>query len=226
MSCENRNFELLKNVCVSHGAGLFGVADISEEKERLSFQLSGTLRKKVHRAICVGVGLSGLILSEIEKEPTRLYFHHYKTANMFLDQLSFVISQWIMSKGFQACPIAASQIVDWEGQKGHLSHKRIGYLAGLGWIGRSNLLVSKTYGAQFRMATILTDMELKCDAPLKEDCGSCFSCVKACPAGAIQETQKGFRKKDCFEMLKGFQKSHVAGQYVCGVCVAACGPKI
>ena len=38
------------------------------------------------------------------------------------------------------------------------------------------------------MATILTDMELAPDEPMKNRCGSCTLCTDACVAGAILDT--------------------------------------
>ena len=223
MLAEINNYLRLKRFSTSQGASLFGVADISGVKG--DFALSPDLTKKLSRAVCLGVGLSSLVLSEIREEPTKLYFHHYRTANMFLDQLAFNVSRWIQSRGSHAVPIPASQIIDWELQKAHLSHKKIGHLAGIGWIGRNNLLVSKKFGAQFRMATVLTDMRLKVDNPVRDDCGQCFLCVEACPVKAIRKSSADFKHLDCFEKLKSFQRQNIVGQFICGICVKACGGK-
>ena len=55
-------------------------------------------------------------------------------------------------------------MVDWQGQRGHISHKHIAVAAGLGWIGRNNLLVHPRHGGRLRLNTVLTDMELVPDA--------------------------------------------------------------
>jgi len=119
----------------------------------------------------------------------------------------------------------ASQILDWQNQKAHLSHKKIGYLAGLGWIGRNNLLVNRKLGSQFRLASILTDMPLKKDKPLKLDCGSCRLCLAVCPAQAIKESARDFDHHKCFEKLQEFQKQKLVDQYICGICVKVCKGK-
>ncbi|MDD5019629.1 MAG: hypothetical protein PHH75_01815 [Candidatus Omnitrophica bacterium] len=213
----------MKRFCRLHGADLFGVADVSNIKD--GFELVEDVKQGHNRAVCLGVGLSGSILSEIEGQPTKLYFHHYRTANAFLDQMAFAVSRWIESRGAAALPIPASQILDWQKQNAHLSHKKIGRLAGLGWIGRNNLLVSPTYGAQFRMVTILTDMKLRADRPLEGGCGPCRACIAACPVGAIRERCEDFGHLECFEKLKSFQRENVVGQYICGICVKVCGGK-
>lgn len=202
---------------------LFGVADIHKIKK--DFALSPKVLEKLDYAVCLGVRLSAGILDEISDSPTRLYFHHYRTLNALLDQLALKTSNYIQRKGFQALPIPASQILDWEKQKGHLSHRQLGVLAGLGWLGRNNLLVNKTLGSQFRLATILTNMPLKLDEPVKKDCGNCRLCVTICPSGAIKDKPLDFDYIRCFEKLKEFQRQHLVDQYICGVCVRICKGK-
>ena len=57
--------------------------------------------------------------------------------------------------------------------------------AGLGWIGKSALLVSPHFGPFTFIAIILTDLELEYDNPLAAQCGSCTRCLQACPTGAL-----------------------------------------
>lgn len=220
---KNKDYLDLKKFCTTEGADLFGVADISGAKE--GFMLGAKALEKLDRAVCLGVRLSQGVLNEISNQPTRLYFHHYRTANMFLDQLAFKVASFIQKKGFLALPIPASQIVDWQNQKAHLSHKKLAVSAGLGWIGRNNLLVNKELGAGLRLVSILTDMPLGTDKPQKQGCGTCRFCVKICPAGAIKESPEEFDHLKCFEKLKEFQKQRLTDQYICGVCVNVCRGK-
>jgi epoxyqueuosine reductase QueG len=209
-----------KRFCQELGIDLFGVAELGEIKK--DFLLSGKTVERFDKAISLGLRLSASILDEIETQPTRLYFHHYRTTNAFLDWAALRLTGFIQDKGYQALSIPASQIVDWERQIGHLSHKRIGYLAGLGWRGRNNLLVNKNFGSQFRLVTVLTDMPLKVDRPTKGDCGSCRSCILVCPVGAIKDEPSDFNHLRCFERLKEFQRQRLVDQYICGICVKVC----
>jgi len=220
---KDNHYAQLKKFALSLGSDLFGVADIEEAKK--DFALSEAVLKKVNRAVVLGVRLSGLLLEELGSAPTRLYFHHYKTLNATLDQLALKIANFIQGQGFLALPIPASQIVDWERQTAHLSHKKIGVLAGMGWIGRNNLLVNKELGSQFRLVTVLTNLPLKADKPLKKDCQDCFSCITICPAQAISKEPRDFNYQNCFEKLREFQKQRLVDQYICGVCVKACKGK-
>ena len=217
------NCNKLKKFCLNWGADVFGVADISGMKD--SFALPDAVSRGLSSAVCVGVRVALPVLEGIEQEPTKLYFHHYRTINMFLDQLTLRAANFIQNLGYNALPIPASQIVDWQKQTAHLSHKHVAYQAGLGWIGRNNLLVNKKLGSQFRLSTVLTDMPLKADKPLREDCGKCFACVVKCPVKAIKEKPGDFDHLGCFELLKEFQRKKIVDQYICGICVRACQAK-
>ena len=220
---KEENYKRIKKFCLNWGADLFGTADVSSLKD--GFAVSAKVAKDLHTAISLGVRVSSGVLSEIENQPTKLYFHHYRVVNMFLDQLALRLSNFIQNSGSQALPIPASIIVDWQKQTAHLSHKHIGYLAGMGWIGRNNLLVNRRLGSQFRLVTVLTDMPLKYDKPAKEDCGKCRACVVICPVKAIKEKKEDFDHLGCFELLKDFQRQKIVDQYICGICVNACRGK-
>ena len=110
------NYLSLKKFCLDSGADLFGVTDMNGISNEVL--LSDGNLKKINRAVCLAVRLSQGVLQEIKDAPNRLYFHHYKTANAFLDQLAFKVAGFIQKKGFLAIPIPASQIVDWKLQKG------------------------------------------------------------------------------------------------------------
>lgn len=57
--------------------------------------------------------------------------------------------------------------------------------SGLGWRGKHTLLLSREAGSWFFLGEIYTDLPLPVDQALENHCGSCSSCITACPTGAI-----------------------------------------
>lgn len=57
--------------------------------------------------------------------------------------------------------------------------------AGIGWHGKSTMLIDKQLGTWFFLAEVLTTLELPTDEPVADRCGTCERCIKACPTGAI-----------------------------------------
>jgi len=57
--------------------------------------------------------------------------------------------------------------------------------AGLGWIGKSGLLIHPTLGSYCLIGELITTLPLDYDTPQKERCGTCTACIKACPTEAL-----------------------------------------
>ncbi len=208
--------ELIEFV-IKEGADLAGVADVS-----LISAERNLIERKFKRAVVAAIRLSSAVLGEIGDHPTKSYYHHYRMVNMALDQLALRVSRHLENQGFSAYPVPASQLVDWEHQRGIFSHKHAALEAGLGWIGRSNLLVTPQYGSQIRLVSILTDAALEAGARTKKDCGSCRACIDVCPSSAIVDDPALFDHQRCYAQLDTFVRNHVAGQHICGICVKAC----
>lgn len=70
---------------------------------------------------------------------------------------------------------------------GLLPHKTVALRAGLGFIGKNNLLVTPEYGCALMLGKVLTQapFEAGCAAPQEPRCGDCDACVRACPGGAL-----------------------------------------
>jgi len=98
--------------------------------------------------------------------------------------------------------------------------------AGLGQIGRCNMIVNPQYGNRLKMAAVLTDMPLVEDGPvdfgLTDFCRLCLRCARKCPAKAISFDEP--------QLINGlYQWRHDGARCMemwmtvgTGVCMAAC----
>ena len=62
--------------------------------------------------------------------------------------------------------------------------------AGVGWHGKSTMLIDPKLGTWFFLGEILTTLELPADLSQQPRCGSCQRCITACPTGAITEPHR------------------------------------
>ncbi len=211
----------LEHIARLGGAILFGVADLSDVED-----VSGEVRLTgLTTGISFGYRLSDIVLDGIVDHPTRTYQYHYRQVNILLDQIGLRMSGHIQETGCRAFPVPSSQVVDWDRFTGHISHRAVGRLAGLGWIGRNNLLVSPDYGSRVRYASVLTDLALPYDRPIEWGCGTCRECISACPGGAIGESLAQFDLQKCIETMDRIKKPANIGSRICGLCVKACSGK-
>ena len=57
--------------------------------------------------------------------------------------------------------------------------------AGLGWWGKSTLVLAPRAGPWMLLGSVVTDAALPTTDPMRRDCGSCDACLPACPTGAL-----------------------------------------
>jgi epoxyqueuosine reductase QueG len=112
---------------------------------------------------------------------------------------------------------------------GAFSHKKAAHLSGLGWIGKSCLLITPEAGPRIRFASIQTDAPLEPTGTALEDrCGSCTKCVDICPVKAftgrayVAGEPREYRY-DVFKCDRYISKLREKNEWaVCGMCVYIC----
>ena len=224
--------EGLRDVAIGAGADLFGVADVVSAREAIRAQ-GGDLLATYPRAISVGVMMPSDIVDLLPNHLDPLVEmayrgHGYDVLNARLDQVAARLYSALQREGHRAFPIRASQMVDRGRLLGRFSHKLAAHQAGLGWIGKSCLLVTPQVGPRVRWATVLTDAPLAIGQPMAERCGACTACVDACPTQAF--TGRAFRADEPREMRFDVHKCYAyqrqeeeqRGTILCGMCVYAC----
>lgn len=214
----------LENLCRQKGADLLAIADLSPARDFILAQ-GGDWLGRFSRAISLGLRLSDLIVEqhspyELRREST--YWHHvYNVVTFSLDFLAYEVYRWLAAKGFSALPIPASTPYNYEKLKGTFSHKLAAHLAGLGWIGKSCLLITRQFGPRVRFVSILTDAPLTPGRPLENTCGKCHVCIDACPVGAF--TGREFVPNEPRELrFHAFKCSEFRRDHPCGLCVSSC----
>ncbi|MBI3744668.1 MAG: tRNA epoxyqueuosine(34) reductase QueG, partial [Chloroflexi bacterium] len=68
---------------------------------------------------------------------------------------------------------------------GPMPDRAVAQRAGLGWFGKNTNILVPGLGSWVFLAEVLTDLDLEPDPPLKKSCGSCTTCIPACPTNAI-----------------------------------------
>lgn len=209
----------IKNFLFSQGVFAVGAADIQ------SFNLS------YERAISFCLRLDDKIIDNIVSTPTPEYADHYRDINKKIDEISERLVNFLRKSGYKAKLIPASKIIDEKELLGELSHKTMARLAGIGWQGKSLLIINPNIGPRFRLGTVLTDAMIEPDSPIENRCGSCMECTKACPAEAIKNvsTKDYYKDRDeaidikkCYEKTLYFKSLYGIGATICGVCIKVC----
>ncbi len=220
----------IKKFCRQKGAAIVGVADLGPLKEGLK-TTPPDLMQLYTAAISIAIPLDMSAVAVMSGEPTPAYASDCRNINARLNGITETIVNHINSLGSRAEAVPASKKLVEGGTEGSVSHKAIAIMAGLGWQGKSLLLVTPEYGPRVRLSSVLTDMPLEFDSPIKNRCGKCTKCTEACPAGAIRNVNTDFHYSDREEALD-LDKCHqntlkymkVAGiEYTfCGQCIPVC----
>ncbi len=63
--------------------------------------------------------------------------------------------------------------------------KPLAIKAGLGWMGKNTLVLSRDAGSWFFLGVLYTNLPLPLDEPVSEHCGRCTACIDICPTKAI-----------------------------------------
>jgi len=190
-------------------------------------------------AVVIGKKLDDSIIDGIEDGPTMPYYELYKSTNDELNLITAQISRFLEQNGVPCVQIKStvqeSDIPEEFAKtlRMNFSHKMAATRAGLGWIGKTDLLVSEKFGPRIRLATVLTNHRFEnLGIPITESrCGKCNICVEECPAQAASgkswnvslDRDKFYDAFKCRDMCRKLSMERLDKKIsLCGICVCVC----
>lgn len=214
------------------GVDLFGVADLTPARDFVLAQ-GGEHIAAYPRAVSFAIHLVDGIVNELSRHEDPVAIHTYRglynTVNRNLDRISLMIAKQIQDAGFHAYPVF-NIMINSHKLMGSISHKLAAHLAGLGWIGKSCLLITPEHGPRIRWGTVLTNAPLTptASALTPRQCGDCQECVDICPPKAFtgvpfnpsEPRDIRFRAHSCKQYTDRRRES--LGEGICGLCVYVC----
>ncbi|MCI5871370.1 tRNA epoxyqueuosine(34) reductase QueG [Streptococcus sp.] len=147
--------------------------------------------------------------------------YHYVVADK-LKKLSEGIEGLCQEEGF---PYEHKAMVD----TGALVDTAVARRAGIGFIGKNGLVISKEYGSYMFLGELITNLEIEPDQPVDYGCGDCTRCLTSCPTSCLNGDSTmdakrclSFQTQDKGMMALEFRKKIKTVIYGCDICQISC----
>jgi epoxyqueuosine reductase QueG len=204
----------------TRGVDFVKVVDIS--------RLPANLGMGYDKAVVLGVLLSPEYIRLLSVE-NKFDEKEFDDKEVLADNLADWLAEYISRNGYKAYSqseksLYAAGFYNKTTQTTRFPNKTIALMAGLGWIGKNNLLVTSEYGSSFCFCTVLTNAPLPTENKPTEfyGCGNCTICVDACEEKALTgnvwepgiEREKMLDFKRCTLCLKCLAKCPWAQKYM------------
>lgn len=207
--------EKLKRFLFEVGAQLVGIGD-----------MNGVENCTYARGIAVAIPLPRHLIFDLQTAPTKEYNETYFQMNQKLNQIVLLGERFLQDAGYESYAQTTDRVHVNEQRISRIPHKTVATRAGLGWIGKNNLLVTQEFGPAVRLSSLLTNAPVECDVPiLQSSCGSCNLCVQHCPAHALHGTlwKAGMPREEMVDVELCYEKQREIMRVSTGIDIDLCG---
>jgi len=188
----------LSAIATEHGAAGFGVTGVEPfERERVALGagiesgLSGPLRFTYDDP-----GLATDVTGSFPWARSLVVLSwDYLPASRSPATEGAVVGRFATSDHYQGVSTLTSAVADHLRAVGHraeilsddnrLVDRAAAVRAGLGWPGKSTMVLAPGHGPWMLIGSVVTDASLVAGQPMKRDCGTCVACIPACPTEAL-----------------------------------------
>ncbi len=216
------NASIVKQIVIAQGAQVCGIAPV----HRFADEPIGFRPQDIFKAARTVIAFG------IQTPETVLFIDSYVPYSVADDislheisRISISITLELERRGMKAVPIPSEPYDFWDVAsktgKGLMNLKTAAYFAGLGLIGKNQLLCNPKFGNLLKLGAVLIDGEFEGDSVLSGSlCPvSCGRCVDACPSGALSAL--GVVQAQCRPQSEG-QNSKGKPLTVCFGCRKVC----
>jgi epoxyqueuosine reductase QueG len=212
MQRDQKLTEEIKNYCKKIGVDVVGFADPNLFSRFAEENRPQAYLNDVKTVVIIGFHLYDLTLDAWNyfKEENR----SYQFADSLIENFCHKIKNKLSEAGYGSVVIPYSP---------GLYLKDSAALAGIGPIGKNNLLITPSYGSQIRLRAIVTTAPLICGEPILESeyCKECDICMKTCPANAFINGK--YTKSVCNEWARANWEILSAHTVIwCNKCIEEC----
>lgn len=216
--------DTIQHFLLENGASLAGFADLAS--------LPGQQTKGYPYGIIFGIATPPHIVTKLYHNPGSDCQNASAEIGRKLSDLAEKTAAWLNGIGYLSFPLTQQNVkVDPDTGRTELPYKTIATKAGIGWIGKSSLLITEQFGPAIRFSAVLTHAKLQVGEPVKRSrCGECNKCQALCPSQTIKgklwdesvDRDEIMNPAAC--RAKNVERAKALGLTggICGLCVYAC----
>jgi len=210
MNTKEEKTKNLKTFIRGQGTDLVGIADL-HRLENMPIGIPVASADFLNNFRCTVV--LGAQLNKLGKKTTG------SDVSLFMEKAAIDVLAYLEGKGYPGLIIHTEVEFDPRWRMGLLSLKVLAKAAGLGWQGRSLLIINPEYGPVHRWTAVLTSMDLQADEPTPNHCGDCSLYIDKCPKSTLTLVPFADHPENRSDVL------HIKaclGDKGCKVCLVAC----